>query len=136
MPELQPVCASWNCHDKVADHEHPSCDTMPGRRQTNNGWPYQSSVTAFPSSSSLASTWSDFAKKKKTQTNKQNKNKQTNKQTKKNKKQNPHAVIRLAALLFRLNSRWVLIWEDPQCRLLLRLGVVLVFPGYVSCYDV
>ena len=31
--------------------------------------------------------------------------------------------------------RWVLIWEDSHRRLLLRLGVVLVYPGCVSCYD-
>ena len=31
--------------------------------------------------------------------------------------------------------RWVLIWEDPHRRLLLRLRVVLVYPGFVSCYD-
>ena len=32
--------------------------------------------------------------------------------------------------------RWVLIWEYPHRRLLLCLGVVLVYPGSVSCYDV
>ena len=32
--------------------------------------------------------------------------------------------------------RWVLIWEDPHHRLLLRLGDVLVYTGFVSCYDV
>ena len=31
---------------------------------------------------------------------------------------------------------WVLIWEDPHCLLLLRLGVVLVYPGFDSCCDV
>ena len=31
---------------------------------------------------------------------------------------------------------WVLIWEVPHLRLLPRLGVVLVYPGFVSCYDV
>ena len=31
---------------------------------------------------------------------------------------------------------WVLIWEDPHCRLVLRLGVVLVNQCFVFCYDV
>ena len=30
--------------------------------------------------------------------------------------------------------KWVLIWEDPHRRLLFRLGVVLVYPGFVSCW--
>ena len=32
--------------------------------------------------------------------------------------------------------RWVLIWKDPHRRLLLFLGVILVYPGFISCYDV
>ena len=32
--------------------------------------------------------------------------------------------------------RWVLISEDPHHRLLLSLGVLLVYPGFVSCYNV
>ena len=31
--------------------------------------------------------------------------------------------------------RWVLILEDQHRRLLLRLGIVLVYPGFVSCHD-
>ena len=31
--------------------------------------------------------------------------------------------------------RWVLIWEDPHLQLLLRFEVVLVYSGFVSCYD-
>ena len=32
--------------------------------------------------------------------------------------------------------RWILMWEDPHRRLLLRLGFVLAHPGFVCCYDV
>ena len=45
-------------------------------------------------------------------------------------------------LLFGITSvsfelkRWFLSWENPHRRLLLGLGVVLVHPSSVSCYDV
>ena len=44
-----------------------------------------------------------------------------------------HAVIRLESLVFQ---RWVLIWEDPHCRMLPRLQVVSVHLGIASCYHV
>ena len=72
---------------------------------------YQSAVTVFLSSSSMVATWPNFTKK--------------------------YASICLKALLFSCEfHRWVLFLGDPHRRLLLRLGIVLVYPSFVSCYDV
>ena len=72
---------------------------------------HQSAITVFLSSRGMVATWPNFVKN--------------------------HAIICLQAPLSNLKfNRWVLIWEDPHRQLLLRLGVVLVYPGFVSCYDV
>ena len=48
-----------------------------------------------------------------------------------------HSIICLKALLFLLNfADWLSSGKAPHRRLLLRLGVVLVYPCSVSCYNV
>ena len=109
-PQLKLLCACWHCHDGAVDHGLPFGDavyTMPGRFFTNSGW-YASQP------------WPSFC---------------------------PQAVWWQHGQILQINmfgstsvsfeSHWsVLIWEDPNCQQLLRLGVVLVYPGFVSCYYV
>ena len=46
-----------------------------------------------------------------------------------------HSTICLSTSVSFEFHRWVLIWEDSHLQLLLRFRVVLVYPGFVSCYD-
>ena len=110
---FQLLCARWHCHDGTVDHGHQLGDavyTMPGRQW----FTYQSALTVFLSLSGMLATWPNFAKK--------------------------HSIICLEAILFLLNFTAGFssgkAWEYPQRQLLLPLGVVLVHPGFVSCYDV
>ena len=48
---------------------------------------------------------------------------------------NKHAIVCLEALLFLLNFAGRFSFGKTHTALL-RLGVVLVYPGFVSCYDV
>ena len=113
-PELQLLCARWHCHDGAVDHGHAFEDTvytMPGRlnkfRQMEVDIPV--SHNSLSVLKGYGVSMAEFCKETR------------------------YHLFGSASVSFEFH-RWILIWEDPHHRLLLRLGVVLVYPGFFSFF--
>ena len=110
-PELQLLCVCWRCHDGTVD--------------TRSGKPFT------PLLEDLRQTVVDIPVSR----NRLFVLKQYGGNVAECYKETCYHLFWSTSVSFEFH-RWVLIWEDPQRQLLLHLRVILVYPGFVSCYNV
>ena len=107
------LCALWHCHDGAVDHLHPFRDPFTPCLED-----FRQTVDDMSVSRNRLSVLKRYGGK-----------------VAEFCKETRYRLFESSSVSFGFH-RWVLIWEDPHRRLVLRLGDVLVNPCFAFCYDV